>query len=325
MVKTIETIAITGASGFIGKHLLAILRQRGDARIKILTHSKGQNSGFLDFGAHVEFFEADLNLPDSLNNFLEPGCTVLHLAYLHGASGDINLNATSNLLQACRVVGIRRFILCSTAAVFGRVSSNLISEDERCNPVSEYGITKLKIENAVCNACAGFFDAVILRPTSVVGPHGASLNRLADDLVARKNIRNYLKRCLFNRRQLNLVNVENVVAAIIFLIEYQNNFSGDIYIVSEDDVAGNNFSDVEKFIKQNLELEASRLPVIFLPLWLLSFILKILGRNNINPICKYDSSKLLGLGFRRPLEFEDGIKKYTDWYKFANKSNMAGN
>jgi nucleoside-diphosphate-sugar epimerase len=317
------TVAITGASGYIGKHLVAQLRQRGDVRIKVLTRSRGRSPRVFDFGANVEVVEGDLHVPESLHNFLEPDCTVVHLAYLHGRGETENLGAMANLLQACRAAGIRRLIHCSTVAVFGRVPDNIITEDTTCNPVSKYGITKLKIENAVLDGGAGLFDVVILRPTSVVGPEGGSLQKLTGDVIARKDITNYLKSCLFNKRRMNLVHVYNLVAAIIFTIEYQSYFSGATYIVSEDDNIKNNFFDVEKFLMRELGLREYRVSPVLLPLELLSFILKVLGRNNINPYCIYDPTKLLRLGFQRPLGFEDGLKKYSDWYKSVHRSTMA--
>jgi nucleoside-diphosphate-sugar epimerase len=319
------TVAITGASGYIGKHFVAQLRQRGDVRIKVLSRSKSRGPGAFDFGANVEVVEGDLHLPESLLNFLEPDCTVVHLAYLQGGGEKENLEVTANLLGACRISGIRRLIHCSTAAVVGRVPDNLITEDTTCNPVSEYGISKLKIENAVLDAGTGIFDVVILRPTSVVGPEGGSLKKLASDLIARKDINNYLKACLFGKRRMNLVHVDNVVAAIVFTVEHLDDFSGAIYIVSEDDNPNNNFFDVEKILMRELGLGEYRMPPVLMPLKLLSFILMALGRNNINPNSNYDPSKLLELGLRRPLRFEDGLKKYSDWYNSVHRPSIVEN
>jgi nucleoside-diphosphate-sugar epimerase len=317
------TVAITGATGYIGKHLVAQLRQRGDVRIKVLSRRTSRGLGNFDFGSNVEVVEGDLHVPASLQNFLEPGCTVIHLAYLQGGGEVENLGATANLLQACRNSNVRRLVHCSTAAVVGRVPDNVITEDTPCNPVSEYGITKLKIEKAVLDAGDGAFDVVILRPTSVVGPEGGSLKKLVADLIARKSIRNYLKACLFGKRRMNLVHVDNVIAAVIFAIEYTGDFGGATYIVSEDDNPKNNFFDVEKFLMCELGRAEYRIPPILLPLELLSFILRALGRNNVNPRCSYDPSKLLELGFQRPLEFENGLKKYSDWYKSVHLGSIA--
>ncbi len=322
MVRPMGTVAITGASGFIGKHLIAQLRQRGDVRIKVLSRSISQRPGALDFGANVEVVKGDLYLPESLQNFLEPGCTVVHLAYLQ-IDDNANLRATANLLHACRISGIKRLIHCSTVAVVGRVPNKVITEDTTCNPFSEYGVTKLKIENAVLEAGSGPFDVVILRPTSVFGEGAGSLVKLTTDLIARKDIRNYLKACLFGKRRMNLVHVDNVAAAIVFSIEHQNDFSRATYIVSEDDNLKNNFLYVKKFLTRELGLVECRVPQVLIPLELLSFIFRVLGRNNTNPRCSYDPSKLLELGFRRPIEFEEGLKKYSDWCKSVSRSSTV--
>ena len=85
----------------------------------------------------------------------------MHLAYLQGGVERGNLAATANLLEACKDANIRRLIHCSTAAVLGRVPDNIITEETPCNPVSNYGVTKLKIEKAVVDAAVGSFDVAI--------------------------------------------------------------------------------------------------------------------------------------------------------------------
>ncbi|MDI1270366.1 MAG: NAD-dependent epimerase/dehydratase family protein [Polaromonas sp.] len=310
-----ETVAITGASGYIGRHLVAQLRRLGNVRIKVLSRRNQRTPGSAQFGSGVEVVEGNLFMPDSLKGFLEPGCTVVHLAYLQGGGESENLAATANLLEACKDANIRRLIHCSTAAVVGRVPDNIITEETPCNPVSEYGVTKLKIEKAVVDAAVGSFDVAILRPTSVFGPEGGSLKKLIGNLMARKTIRNYLKSCLFNRRRMNLVHVGNVVAAVIFMVEYKENFGGGIFIISEDDNSRNNFADVEQFLMRQLGLTDYRIPTISIPLHLLSLFLKLLGRNNVNPLCNYDPRKLLDMGFTRPVEFEVGLRHYSDWYR----------
>lgn len=315
MVKSMHTVAITGASGYIGRHLVAHLNQLADVRVKVLTRKKPRPEGAINFGKGVEVIEGDLHVPSSLSGFLEPGCTVVHLAYLQVAGQTENLRATDTLIEACQVAKIHRLIHCSTAAVVGRVSDDTVNELTSCHPVSEYGITKLKIEEAVLEASKSGFDSVILRPTSVFGAEGGSLKKLVADLVASKSIQNYLKSCLFGKRRMNLVHVDNVVAAIIFTIHEERNFNGDKFIVSEDDNLLNNFSDVELFLMRQLRITNYLVPPILLPLSWLSFLLKLLGRNNINPRCNYDPSKLLDLGFERPVKFEAGLKNYSDWYR----------
>ncbi len=320
MVKSVHTVAITGASGYIGKHLVAQLRQLGDVRIKVLSRSTHRSPDQMEYGAGVEVTVGDLHMPATLQGFLEPDCTVVHLAYLQSGGEAENLRATGTLLDACRSSGVRRLIHCSTAAVVGRTPDDTVTEDTPCKPYSEYGVTKYKIEQAILHASASAcgFDVVILRPTSVFGPEGGSLKKLVADLIARKNFRNYLKSSLFGKRRMNLVHVANVVAAIIFTINHEKPFDGALFIVSEDDNPKNNFSDVEQFLVRQLGVDVHRFAPIPFPLELLSLILKVLGRNNVNPRCNYDPSKLLHLGFERPTDFEVSLKNYSDWYQSAD-------
>lgn len=314
MVKSLHTVAITGASGYIGRHLVSQLTQFEDVRVKVLQRKRMHADREVDFGRGVEIVEGDLHLPQTMAGFLEPGCTVVHLAYLQGGGQSENLRATTVLMDACAVANIHRLIHCSTAAVVGRVAEDAVDETTPCRPVSEYGITKLRIEEAVVNASNGYFDSVILRPTSVFGPEGGSLKKLVGDLIASKSMRNYLKSCLFGNRRMNLVHVDNVVAAIIFAIRHRENFHGSRFIVSEDDNLNNNFAYVENFLMRHLDINEYRVPPIIFPLSWLSFLLKLLGRNNINPRCNYDPQKLCAMGFKRPVQFEAGMKNYLDWY-----------
>lgn len=315
-----RTIAITGASGFIGRNLVAGLQGHGGGHIKLLTRaqtSDGQHSG------QVEIVKGDLLSPASLAGFLEPECTVINLVYLWDAGEAVNLRAMSNLVAACKTAGVKRLIHVSTAAVVGRVNECLITESTPCRPVSEYGVTKLSIENLIRRERNGSMDVAILRPTSVFGPGGGPLCKLADALATGLRLLNYLKSSLFNRRRMNLVHVSNVVAAIIFLANRPENLAGEVFIVSDDDSDANNFCDVESALMRGLGVSDYRLPRVPVPLVVLKLLLSALGRNNVNPRCNYGSEKLLRLGFRRHVSFEAGLSDYISAYQSARTSQAV--
>jgi len=316
----LRTIAITGASGFIGRNLVAGLQGRGGDRIKLLARtqtSNGQHSG------QVEIVKGDLLSPASLAGFLEPGCIVINLVYFWDADEAANLTAISNLVGACKAVGVKRLVHVSTAAVVGRENECLITESTPCSPVSEYGVTKLSIENLIRRERSGSIDVAILRPTSVFGPGGEPLGKLADSVARGLRLLNYLKSSLFNRRRMNLVHVSNVVAAIIFLANRPENLAGEVFIVSDDDSAANNFSDVESALMRGLGVSDYCLPRVPVPLGVLKLLLSILGRNNVNPRCNYSSEKLLRLGFRRQVSFEAGLSDYISAYQSARSSQAV--
>lgn len=309
-----QTIAITGASGFIGKHVVAELLSTGGYEIRILSRDILRDSREGGFRQSVDVFEGDLSDPDSLKGFLVPGCTVINLVYLWNAGEALNLACTHNLLAACKDAKVARLIHCSTAAVAGQAPNDLIDEKTQCLPITEYGTTKLRIERDIIDFTKGHFDAVILRPTSVFGIDGEPLKKLAADIIGGSRWKNYLKSCLFGRRRMNLVHIANVVAAIIFLTQYAGRFEGEIFIVSDDDDPKNNFIDVERFLIDALGVKKYCLPRLPLSLTLLKWLLMSMGRNNVNPHCNFDPSKLRKLGFKSPVSLSEGLAEYVAWY-----------
>lgn len=316
--RRMHTIAITGASGFIGKRLVMELARTGDYEVRVLSRNRQRDLMERKFPSAVRIIEGDLHDAASIEKLVKPGCTVINLAYLRNCGESENLAVTDKLLAACRDAAVGRLIHCSTAEVAGRVRENRVTEETPCNPVTEYGITKLKIEQAVAKAAAQkYFDAAIVRPTAVFGAEGEQLQKLASDLRTGNPWLNYAKSCLFGERRMNLVNIGNVVAAIIFLIRYPNPIGGEVFIVSDGDDPKNNFAYIERFLLDALDIDDYPLPRLALPLWMLSALLAIRGRNNTNPLCNYDPGKLLRLGFERPISLADGLAEYAVWYRSA--------
>ncbi len=309
-----KTIAIVGASGFIGRHLLAELVSVGGYRVKILSRSGYLGKIPMDVIDQVEVVVGDLRNPITLEDFIEPSSTVVNLCYLWRAGEAENLTVIRNLLDACKAGAVGRLIHCSTAAVVGRASEDCITEGTPCRPMGEYGITKLKIEQTIIESSRYCFDSVILRPTSVFGPKGDPLKKLAQDLVSGLQVINYLKSSIFGRRRMNLVHIANVVAAILFMANRSQALGGEVFIVSNDDALSNNFSEVERSMRQAFGLGNYILPKMPVPSAVLKGLLAGLGRNNINPRCSFSADKLKNIGFEMPVEFELGLSEYVQWY-----------
>jgi nucleoside-diphosphate-sugar epimerase len=318
-----DTIAIVGGSGYIGKHVVEQLLLLGSYRIRLLSrrlHAPGVAS---EMANAVEIVQGDLLDKHSLKQFLVANCTVINLVYMWEGGEAANITATENLISACQAANVRRLIHCSTAAVVGRVPDDNVTELTVCRPVTEYGITKLKIEDLFVMASSQAMDVAILRPTGVFGPGGAPLSKLAGDLTKGSRFKNYLKSCLFGKRRMNLVHVSNVVAAITFLIDLKTTLDGEIFIVSDDDSQGNNFVDIERTLMNSMGQSEYFFPRVGIPLAILSLILKCLGRNNVNPRCNYRQGKLEQMGFRRKVDFQEGLQQYASWYQEAVASNQS--
>ncbi|MDD4907501.1 MAG: NAD-dependent epimerase/dehydratase family protein [Candidatus Omnitrophica bacterium] len=308
-------ILITGVTGFIGKHLLRRLEGQKNIRIRALVHKK-PDTGLLNKD-NISVIEGDLTRRQTLDRFCAKGATLVNLAYLGGRSRQDNLAAVNNLLDACAKAGIKRFIHCSSAAVFGRLPADIVSENTACNPANEYEAAKLQIEKTILGCAGGAFETVILRPTAVFGPGGKNLLKLAGDLRSGNKAANYLKSCLFNTRKMNLVSVYNVVSAIELFINTEEKISRDIYIISDDDDRRNNYRYIEQYLMKALSLNDYPIPVIPFPSFLLKLLLKLMGKTMFDPARVYSSRKLSNFGFKKNISFEDGLADFSKWYKTA--------
>lgn len=300
----INTVVIIGASGFIGQYLLnALALQLG---VNILVLVRGAR---VADKSNVHFIEGDLLSLDSLDKLLVPNCVVFNLAYL----SHNNIQATSNLAIACIKHKVRRLVHCSTAVVCGDVKDDVVTENTACFPVSEYQKTKLAIENILIDASVGKFELAILRPTAVFGSGGSNLVKLANDLLTKSSCVNYLKSSILNKRSMNLVSVENVVAALVFLMSSRLDGS-EVYIISDDDSLDNNYIDVEnrlltKFNKSYL------FPRFYFPKFILSSLMFMARRSITNPSIKFCDNKLVSLGFKKPKDFLAAVDAFADYYK----------
>ena len=308
-------ILITGVTGFIGKHLLRRLDGQKNIRIRALVHKK-PDTGLLNKD-NISVVEGDLTRRETLDKFCVRGATLVNLAYLGGRPRQDNLAAINNLLEACEKAGIKRFIHCSSAAVFGRVSNDMVTEDTVCTPSNEYEATKLEIEKAILERASGKFEIIILRPTAVFGPGGKNLLKLAGDLKSGNKTANYLKSCLFNTRKMNLVSVYNVVSAVELFINTEEKIGCDIYIVSDDDDQRNNYLYIEQYLMKSLSLNGYPVPVIPFPSFFLKLLLKLMGKTMFDPARVYSSQKLSNFGFKKNISFEDGLADFSKWYKTA--------
>lgn len=303
-VSEVKTVVVIGASGFIGEHLLNVIVKRKDIELRVLVHRKKAKSH-----PGINFIEGDLLKPDSLDVLLSKNCTVINLAYL----AQNNFDAMANLARACAKNQVRCLIHCSTAVVVGKAGSDRVTESTPCIPISEYEQTKLHMEKILLDAAIGKFEITILRPTAVFGPGGKNLLKLANELMTGNVWISYIRSCLFNRRSMNLVCVENVVAALVFLVDAEK-IDREIFIISDDDSPMNNYRDVEDRLLANF---GKSYPVtrIFVPEFFLDALLRLAGKSNITPSKKYSDQKLAALGFIKPQNLEAAINIFAEWCK----------
>jgi len=309
----IETLVIIGASGFIGKNLVKKISNRKKLKVRVLIQ-KEENIQLFKNIANTTVFKGTLFRIETLEKLLIPGCTVVNLAYMDNESQANNLLAIKNLSDICKHKKIKRLVHCSTATVVGHTNSKIIMEGTLGVARTDYDITKLKIEKHLTNAARNNFELAILRPTAVFGPGGKNLIKLADSLMNGHMFFNYIRACLSGKRRMNLVCLDNVISAIMFLCERHTDMNHEIFIISDDNNPHNNYIDIETVLLQKLNKKkypAFRIPF---PAFLLGMLLKILRRPMTQTQRYYSCDKLLRMGFEKTITIERELGKFTEWY-----------
>ncbi|AWN46248.1 NAD-dependent dehydratase [Methylobacterium terrae] len=180
---TAPLVALTGSTGFIGRHLLAALAARG-YRVRVLLRRPVELPPGIS-GAVV----GDLARPQNMAAALSGADAVVHSAGLaHAMSGapeddyrTFNTEATRGLAQAASRARVRRFVfLSSIRAQAGPSASGILTEADAPAPIDPYGRSKLAAEEALDGID---IDYAALRPVLVYGPgqkgNMAALMRLA--------------------------------------------------------------------------------------------------------------------------------------------------
>lgn len=171
---------VTGGSGFIGRHLVAHLAERGQS-VRCLTRRLDTPPGF---PPGVERVQCDLATDASLDEALRGVTVVYHLA---GATlptrkrvyWQVNAEGTLRLAEACARQSEPPILVhvSSLAAAGPAWQDQPLREDCSCQPVSEYGRSKLAAERHL-RALGDRLPVTILRPPIVFGPWDRYLVRL---------------------------------------------------------------------------------------------------------------------------------------------------
>jgi dihydroflavonol-4-reductase len=167
-------VLVTGASGHVGANLVRALISQGES-VRALVHLDTRAIN----GLNVEIAQGDIREPESLGRALEDVDTVYHLAASISLTATkqiraVNVDGTKNVVEACIHNKIQRLVHFSSIHAMAHQptgkaidESCLLDESADC---PDYNRSKADSEKEVRRGIARGLNAVIIRPTAILGP-----------------------------------------------------------------------------------------------------------------------------------------------------------
>lgn len=309
-------VAVTGATGFVGRHLIPALIQAGH----VVRCAVTQKVEWLDAEQVVI---ARMEDQADWSQVLDGIEVVIHLAARVHVMKDksaspldefckINSTATQNLATQAAQMGVKRFIFLSSIKVNGECTQKGAPFTETCvsAPEDAYGQSKLLAEQLLFTISHNTgMQVVILRPPLIYGP-GVKANFLKMMGLVNKELPLPFA-SIDNRR--SFVYVENLVSAIGFVIENPQ-AANQVFLVSDDTALS--LPQLMRLIAVSMNKRSRLFP---LSAQLLAFSMKLLGLKDLHlrllGSLEVNNSKIKALNWNPPYSCEEGIKKTAAWYK----------
>ena len=328
-----RTVFLTGASGFIGRHLAQQLA-KGGTRVHVLARTTSQTSHLQH--ANIRLFQGDLLNRDSIRIAMKGCSQVYHLGGLakmwmkdKAAYHRVNVTGTDNVLTAAASSGVEKIIVTSTAGVLPPSNGTLTNEDSPKQPslYTEYERTKNEGEELAKAYASQGLPVVIINPTKVYGP-----GPIDDSNSATMMARNYMlgtwKIIPGNGKgAMNYVYIDDEVNGIITAMEKAQ--PGSQYIIGGENASYDRFFELVRSIAgMQRKLVHIPYPLIRTIAWFEDTKTKLFGARPMITSewvkkLPYDWSKDISKAERdldyRARSLEEGLRNTIDWLRQTNQ------
>ena len=247
-------ILITGASGFIGSHIVDEAL-KSDMEVWVVVRKTTSRRYLCD--ARINFIEIDFSSKDDVIEKLKGKefDYIVHAAGVTKCSNKndffkVNTEGTKNFVDGIIESGIeiKKFVYLSSLSIFGAIKEKQpykpICENDIPQPNTLYGKSKLLAEKYL-DEVGEKLPIVVIRPTGVYGP------REKDYYMMAKSIKNHIDFSVgYKRQDITFIYVKDLVDAIFLALEKGR--KGRKYLLSDDDVYNSSNNSVD----QNVKIEA---------------------------------------------------------------------
>lgn len=334
------SVLVTGASGFLGGHLVDLLVERGH-RVRALL-LPGEDATRLQGVPGVEVVRGDLTCSQSLQQAVQGMRCIYHLAARTGVWGpaqsfwQVNVWGLAELVRLALLAGVERFVHTSSITVYGHRQHGIVSEEQpfhaERNPYSRSKIAGEQVLARLIGEQAA--PIVIVRPGWIYGPGDrASFARLLS-LIATG--RGFLLGS--GRNILPLVYVRDVAQGLIRAGEASAVCLGQAYTLADDQRTSQ-----AEYLNTIADLLGVSPVTRILPYWPLALAgrgvelgWRVLGpRGRVPPVTTYGLSLLAGnqefsidkarrdLGYEPTCSLIQGVSEGVRWYRRMQASDAA--
>lgn len=323
-------VLVTGATGFTGGHLARHLASRGDqvrALVRPRSRIRFDRSALPSKG--VTAAEGDLIDADAVRRAASGVDVVYHIAATYREAGQpdsayraVNVQGTTNVLNAAAAGGARRVVHCSTGGVHGHITNPPANEDAPFNPGDVYQQTKLEAERtARAFGDRTGFDIVVARPIGIYGPGDTRFLRMFRGLARGRFPMIGSGKPLYHLTYIDdLVEGFRLCGTVPAAKGRTYLLAGPRYTTLEDLVA---------LVAKELKVEPPRMHWPVWPFWTAGLICEMvcvplrveppIFRRRVDFYTKsraFDTTRAkTELGFVPKVYLEDGIRRTADWYR----------
>lgn len=179
-------IVVTGAGGFVGRHFVEHAAADGHEIVALKRRCPGGSLASPPPRGRTTVRYADVLDRAALEPALADADCVCHLAaaFSEAHAGDdyfhrVNVEGTATVMAAAQAAGVKRFVYCSTAGIYGKCIPGIVDETHQPRPWNGYERSKVAAEEEVRRSAARYgIEYVILRPTQIYGPGDTRLSKL---------------------------------------------------------------------------------------------------------------------------------------------------
>jgi UDP-glucose 4-epimerase len=310
---------VTGGAGFIGSHLVEALVARGDDVVVYDSLFSGRESNLASVRDRIEFVRADVRDLPSVAGAIAGADHVFHLAAVGSVPRSVadpettttaNVMGTLNVLMAARDAKVRRVVFASSSSAYGEVKTFPQVETMVPAPLSPYAASKVAGE-LYCRAFLKVYglETVSLRYFNVFGPrqdpnsqYAAVIPRFATAILEGRRPTIYGD----GKQSRDFCFVENVVRANLLAAEAPGAVGGVF------NIACSGSHDLLELLDRMMENLGRRVEPVFEP--------PRPGDPRRSEASIAAASE--GFGYRVFVDFAEGIRRTTDWYR--GQSAAAG-